>query len=64
MAQTADDHPEVILERTEVRVIHSNIVDQDYELLISLPYSYENNDTEYPVIFLLDPWFYSYLMTV
>jgi hypothetical protein len=27
----------VTLERTEMRVVHSDIVGQDYELLISLP---------------------------
>ena len=51
-----NDHPEVTLERTEIRALHSNIVGQDYELLISLPYSYATADTNYPVIFLLDPY--------
>ncbi len=50
------DHPEVTLERTEIRALHSDIVGQDYELLISLPHSYTRGDTSYPVIFLLDPY--------
>ncbi|NQT78759.1 MAG: alpha/beta hydrolase [Bacteroidetes bacterium] len=53
---TIKDHPEVTLERTEIRALHSNIVGQNYELLISLPYSYATADTSYPVIFLLDPY--------
>jgi predicted alpha/beta superfamily hydrolase len=47
---------EVSLERTEIRKIHSRIVGQEYELLISLPYSYENTNEDFPVIFLLDPY--------
>lgn len=53
---TNDDNPGVILERTEIRELHSDIVGQNYELLISLPYSYTTSDTSYPVIFLLDPY--------
>jgi predicted alpha/beta superfamily hydrolase len=44
------------LERTEVKTIHSAIVGQDYELLISLPKSYAVRDTVFPVIYLLDPY--------
>lgn len=51
-----EDHPRVILERTEIRELHSNIVGQNYELYISLPHSYKTSDTTYPVIFLLDPY--------
>jgi len=50
------DHSEISLERTEIRVLHSDNVGQDYELFISLPYSYAKSDTNYPVIFLLDPY--------
>jgi predicted alpha/beta superfamily hydrolase len=58
-SQTAEsqlNYPEVALERTEVRTLYSNIVEQDYELLISLPHSYHLTDTNYPVIILLDPF--------
>lgn len=51
-----ENHPNVVLERTEIRELHSDIVGQDYELYISLPRSYATEDTSYPVIFLLDPY--------
>jgi predicted alpha/beta superfamily hydrolase len=44
-------------ERTEVRAIHSEIVNQDYELWISLPLSYnDQKNRSYPVIYLMDPY--------
>ncbi len=43
-----ESHPEVTLERTETKVLHSDIVGQDYELIISLPYSYAKSDTFLP----------------
>lgn len=46
----------VTLTGTEIRTLHSNIVNEDYELLISLPKSYQTSDKDYPVIFLLDPF--------
>lgn len=48
-------HPRITLERTEIRVLHSDIVGQDYELLVSLPFGYAKGNKSYPVIFLLDP---------
>ncbi len=48
-------HPRITLERTELRILHSDIVEQDYELQISLPFNYSKDSTKYPVIFLLDP---------
>lgn len=48
-------HPRITLERTELRILHSDIVEQDYELEISLPFNYSKDSTKYPVIFLLDP---------
>jgi len=53
---TIQDHSVVTLERTEIKILHSDIVGHDYELFISLPYSYAESDTNYPVIFLLDPY--------
>lgn len=53
---TIENHPGIILERTEVRTLHSDIVGGDYELSISLPHSYSTTDTTYPVIYLLDPY--------
>jgi predicted alpha/beta superfamily hydrolase len=54
--KSARDLPGVGLERTEIRTIHSDIVGQDYEILISLPKSYSLHDTSYPVIYLLDSY--------
>ena len=51
-----ENYSEVTLERTEIRTLYSDIVGQDYELLISVPYGYATADTSYPVIFLLDPY--------
>lgn len=53
---TIENPTNVALERTEIRTLHSNIIGQNYELFISLPYSYGKSDTNYPVIFLLDPY--------
>ena len=54
--QLFKNYPELSLERTEIRTLHSSIIDQDYEIIISLPKSYSIKDTVYPVIFLLDPY--------
>ncbi|MEE9449779.1 MAG: alpha/beta hydrolase-fold protein [Ignavibacteriaceae bacterium] len=47
-------YPEVSLISTEKRVLHSKIIDQDFEIYISLPYHYFMSDTTYPVLFSLD----------
>lgn len=47
-------HNEVTLSGTEKRSIHSNIVGVDYEIYISLPYSYHESDEIYPVLYCLD----------
>lgn len=38
----------------EVQELHSNIIDQDFQLYIKLPWYYERSDTTYPVLFCLD----------
>jgi len=49
--------PSHSLERTEVRKFHSDIIGLDFELWISLPWSYHAGDTiEYPVIYETDPY--------
>ena len=53
---TNENHPGITLERTEILILHSDIVGQDYELYISLPHSYSEGDTSYPVLILLDPY--------
>lgn len=45
---------EVTLFSTEKRIIHSEIVNDDFEIDISLPYRYSTTDTTYPVLFCLD----------
>jgi predicted alpha/beta superfamily hydrolase len=48
-------YPEVNLISTEKRVLRSEIVEQDFEIYISLPYLYSINDTTtYPVLYCLD----------
>lgn len=51
-----EEFPEIILERTEVRALHSEYVGQDFELFISLPRSYTSSDATYPVIYILDSY--------
>jgi len=48
------DYDEVTLFSTEKRALHSEIVNDDFEIYISLPYMYATNDTTYPVLFCLD----------
>lgn len=46
--------PEVAIWGTEARKFHSTIIDQDFDLSISLPLGYSQSDTTYPVLFALD----------
>jgi len=39
---------------TEILSLHSNIINQDFELSVKLPWSYEDSDTIYPVLFTTD----------
>ena len=45
---------EVSLFNTEKRMFHSEIMNFDFQIYISLPYSYAYTDTTYPVLFNLD----------
>ena len=45
---------EVSIANTEVRELYSQKVQQNYRLLINLPYGYEQGEQHYPVIYLLD----------
>ena len=47
-------YPPVSLYDTEQRVIRSKFVNVDFEIYISLPFSYSKSDTTYPVLFSLD----------
>lgn len=44
----------IIPNYTELRIIHSQIINDDYYLYIKLPKSYKDSDKSYPVIYLLD----------
>ena len=45
---------EIIPNYTELKIIHSNIVDDDYYLYVKLPKNYDETNKSYPVIYLLD----------
>jgi len=49
-----EKYSEVSLISTEKRMLHSKIVNQDFEIYISLPYKYFMSDTTYPVLYSLD----------
>lgn len=38
----------------EIRTLHSNLINQDLQLYIKLPWSYEDSDRVYPMLFSLD----------
>jgi len=42
------------LYNTQVKVIHSEIIDDDFYLYVSLPDDYDQSDKKYPVLYLLD----------
>jgi hypothetical protein len=44
-----------LLSRTETKILHSNIIDQDFEIYISFPVNYFQNDISfYPVLYCTD----------
>ena len=48
--------PQVTLPNTEIRAVHSTIVNQTYELLIALPPSYGETGRRFPVCYMLDAY--------
>ena len=46
--------PEATIRGTHVRKLASSIVDQEYEIHVSLPEGYGDSDRNYPVIYFLD----------
>ena len=48
------DGGQVTIPGTEVRSLHSEIVKQDYRLLVGLPGGYAESRASYPVLYLLD----------
>ncbi len=51
---TGPKYPEVSLISTEKRMLYSEIIKQNFEIYISLPYTYFTSDITYPVLFSLD----------
>ena len=46
--------PTVTIPSSEVRLLESNHVDQEFELSVALPPGYEGSDKRYPVLYALD----------
>jgi predicted alpha/beta superfamily hydrolase len=56
----ANTHPPVTLPGTEVRLLHSSKVDEEYKLFISLPPGYDESEDSYPVLYVTDAnWLFS-----
>jgi predicted alpha/beta superfamily hydrolase len=49
-----DKYPAVSIMSTEKRIFHSEIINDDFEIYVSLPYKYLMSDTTYPVLYCLD----------
>lgn len=47
-------YPPVTLPGTEVRLLHSANVDQEYKLFIALPMGYDETEDRYPVLYVTD----------
>jgi predicted alpha/beta superfamily hydrolase len=52
--EAAEDFPPVTLKNTEVRNLHSSIVDADFEISVALPESYSTSNNEYPILYVTD----------
>lgn len=46
--------PEVTIPRTELRTLHSIVMNRDFEIYIKLPYSYYTGKSVYPVVYFTD----------
>jgi len=46
--------PEVTISETEVHMISSSLVDQEFKILVALPHKYKKSDRTYPVLYMLD----------
>ncbi len=57
--------PPVTLPGTEVRLLHSSNVDQEFKLFISLPSDYGTSEDTYPVLYVTDAnWLFSSFLIV
>lgn len=56
----SSSYPPVTLPGTEVRLLHSANVDQEFKLFISFPSGYDGSEDRYPVIYVTDAnWIFS-----
>lgn len=53
-AQAKENFAEMTIADSQVRVLYSEIVNQEYQLIIKLPAGYEQSNQTYPVIYFLD----------
>ena len=49
-----ENYSEIVPNHTELKIIHSKIIDDDFYLYIKLPNDYKESSKTYPVIYLLD----------
>jgi predicted alpha/beta superfamily hydrolase len=57
---SSNSYPPVTLPGTEVRLLHSATVNQEYKLFVALPQGYEATEDRYPVLYFSDAnWFFS-----
>ncbi|MAT97410.1 MAG: hypothetical protein CL608_09735 [Anaerolineaceae bacterium] len=55
-----NSHPPVTLPGTEVRLLHSATVDQEYKVFVSFPSGYAGSEARYPVLYVTDAnWLFS-----
>lgn len=47
-------YPQVTIPHTEVRMLSSFNVDQEYQISVALPFGYADSDEVYPVLYVLD----------
>ena len=46
--------PPYVLDDTEVRDVHANTLNRDYQVFVALPDSYRSSSRRYPVVFVVD----------
>ena len=52
--QVIESDQQLNLYNSQLKVVHSNIVNDDYYIYISLPDDYGSSSKSYPVLYLLD----------
>lgn len=51
---SAQSFPEIKISGSQIRIINSPEINQEYQLQISLPAGYANSNKKYPVVYLMD----------